>query len=431
MDRLEEQLRESMDRSAREAGQFRALGRGRLRRIRLLQSLFVLGSAGVMALVVLGAAWAMRNVSGPASAVPAQQAVGPETVYVLDFAPGGDATRSAILAVDVSDEAVRTLGSYSVGNDPDVALSPDGSRLYAVSRVLSGTDTRDTLSVIDTTTGSVIQEVPVPFLGWQGTTGFHITQKIAVSPDGAYVYVLVGSANDSLAPPQSLATFDVAQGSMLPDLAPLDGCGGGPTILPRSGSTAIVVCGQINEVRLIQSNKSGGIDSEQRLSLPRTGASVQDEFGNSRDVSFVSGAVLSPDGSELFAVTGDGRVFVVDVADQALTATIALPLPSDRLVATAQVAISPTGDQLILGLGPTRSWNPRVDMIFAVDTATWSKTSDKATPPFWAFAVARNGRLFTIDPDTGELTAVTLEAGVDAVPLGKFGDRPMAIYTRS
>lgn len=429
MDRLEEQLREVMARSALEADQFRPLSKRRLRRIRLLQSLFVFGSVSVIVAAILGVAWGVRIVSGPAPAVPVQQAAGPETLYVLDFAPGGDALHSALLALEVSDASVRTVRSYPLGNDPDVALSPDGSRLYAVSRVpVSDTNTRDTLSVIDSATGSVVQEVPVPF--WQGTTGRHITQKIAASPDGAYVYVLVGFVDDPIAPPQSLATFDVAQGAILSDLAPLDGCGGSPTILPRSGASVIVVCRQFNQVRFIQLAKSGGIESEQRLSLPGTGATVEDEFGNKRDVSFISGAVLSPSSEELYAVARDGRVFVVDVTAQALTGTIDLQLPADMLVGVPQVAISPDGEQIILGLGPARSWDAvRADTVFAVDIATWSKSSETPTAPFWAFAVAGTTQVFTIEPETGALASVDINEGVDAVSLGQFGDLPVAIYS--
>lgn len=358
----------------------------------------------------------------------------PQLLYVLDAAHGGNFQHGDVVAVQVGPTTSRVVATYPLGNDPDMAVSPDGTRLYGVATAprVSVTHSlfKNTLRVYDTATGNLIHEVVVP--DRQGTTGFHLIDKITVSPDGSRVYVLVGESDvpPREGVPQGLATFDTSNGVMLPDVAPLPGCVE-PTILPGAGLGVTVVCRRIDEVRFLQVSSAGGLASEQRVPLPRSGATVTDANGNTVDVSYISQAVLSPAGGMVYAVTRDGAVFVIDVGTQRVTREVQLPLPTGYVVAVPQVTLSPSGDELYLGLGAYLHGDlVHATVIFGVDTSTWQKITTQKTPAFSAFRVANDGsRIFTVNYKSPTLGEVGLRPVAGYTAFGTVASRPLTIFT--
>lgn len=431
MDGLEERLRGRLHEVSNEAGYPRPLEKKRLWRIRASQAVYAALAVVMVAGALAGAAWGL-GVGSQARQSPAAAPSSKQLVYIVDGAPNGEASEGEVLAVEANSTQFRVLTRYPLGSNIDVALSPDGTRLYGVSFVwLSETETESRIQVFDTTTGSAIQQLPLP--GWQGTTGFQLTEKIVVSPDGSRVFVLVGipAASSSQRPSQGLRTFDVASGTLLPDIAPLDGCGSAPTILPISGNEVTVVCREVNQVRFLRISDSGALVDDQRLTLPTSGATVADPNGNRFDVSYVSQAVLSPDGSKVYAVTRDGLVFVIDVSTKTLEKKTSLALPAGKYVAVPQVKVTPDGRELLLGLGtyPSANGALHADTILAVDTLTWTQTETVQTQPFSGFDVSRDGStIFTIDYDDPALRVVGVPpAQGGTASLGNVASRPQAI----
>jgi DNA-binding beta-propeller fold protein YncE len=421
MDELERQLRDALSGAGSRAGYPQSLKTERARRIRFRQALYVLLTTCLVTAGFVGIAFGLGLPSDSRRGAPAGPLPLPQRLYILDGAPRGLASEGEAVAVQENVNGVLSVERrYRLGAHPDIAISPDGSRLYGVAFVFLPDDkTASRLRVFDTDTGQLIEEVDVP--DYPGSTGFHTTQKIAVSRDGGRVYVVSGFPTE---PDRSvsLATFDVSSGSMLSNVAPLEGCNDWPTILPRSGREIIVVCPGASDVRFLQISDSGDIQAEQRLPLPTT------KEGNVQDGSSLSAAVLSPDTSKLYAVTIDGVAFLIDVALQTVTETLELPLPAGVRIGLSQVRISPDGGALFLGL------HAGVDALHArdiivVDTSSWKAVSTLETPLFSAFDVASDGsRIFTIDYDATSLEQVFVQTGLDLTALGNVASLPQAIY---
>lgn len=429
MDEIERRLRQTLDRASGQAGSPAPLGARRTRKIRGLQFLFGGAALALVVILIGGSVWAFSpRLTSSADDALAGATASTDRAYVIDGAPGGVASDGQVLALDPNTGAL--LARFEIGSDIDAALSPDGDRLYAVGYSWNGDDTRSVLQEFDTSTSERILQVPVPY--WQGTTGFHLTNKIAVSGDGSRVLILldVPSENPDSDGGQALATFDVSAGSMLSDVAPLPACGGGPSILPHGPDGVIVVCREVGEVRFLRIGDSGELLSSDALPLATTGATVTDEGGNVRRVGYVSEAVLSDDEATVFAVTRDGMVFAIDVASHAIVESVKLQLPDGQFVAVPQVRLAPGNHSLLIGVGAYPSSSAIVaDLILAFDTGTWNQVDSIEVEPFTALDVSPDGSaVYTINFDSRVMQRMSLPLGEGLSTVEDVAYRPQAIY---
>ncbi len=106
-------------------------------------------------------------------------------LYVLDTNNG--AVNSQIILVDPSTGVV--MRTYNTGYHPDMALSPDGTRLYVSStRDNAINKPRNVLETFDTVSGTVLSSVDNPdsFLSTVPAYG----TSMAMSPSGKYIYMM-------------------------------------------------------------------------------------------------------------------------------------------------------------------------------------------------------------------------------------------------
>src|SRR5208282_4718670 len=76
----------------------------------------------------------------------------PGWLYVLDPKPDAGGPGGRVWLIDP--ETAKVMGGIRTGDNPDFALSPDGSRLYVAS-ITEGDSSE--LAVIDTAQGAVLQ----------------------------------------------------------------------------------------------------------------------------------------------------------------------------------------------------------------------------------------------------------------------------------
>jgi DNA-binding beta-propeller fold protein YncE len=389
------------------------------RRILIAAAALVLAA---LALLLLVRAWPHRG-RGPATPPPTNPATTVnQTLYVMNQDSGA-------VALQVSGGSSQVLHRYRLGAQSDMALSPDGRRLYAAAFVwVSRTKSVSRFLVYDTGTGHLLTQLPLP--DWAQYTGF-LTDEIAVSPDGGRVYVLVYSQGKG-GKRFNIATFDVKTGSMLPRVAPLAGCKTPVSILPEAGDQLIVVCDAQDQVRFLDVSGSGGLAGQEELTVPPGPSSVRDTNGVLIGIPIVAQALLTSDGSTLYLVIQDGLIYQISVAQEAVERTIPLHLPGGDVIAIGKAMLSADDREMVLGLSSSYPGGDvaRADTLMVMDAATWRTLATIGTRPFTGFVTSTDGtQAFTINYGDPDVEGVELVVGGTTRTLGKAGMRPISIYT--
>jgi YVTN family beta-propeller protein len=222
-------------------------------------------------------------------------AVSPDSNYVYVPRHAVDEEDEDVIAViDTSTNTV--VATIVVGADPrDVAVSPDGARVY-----VSGFFPSE-VSVIDTATNTVIATIPV-------ASG--APSQVAVSPDGSRVYVAnLGG---------TMSVIDTATNTVTATI-PLANSADEMAISPDG--TRIYATHLFEDTVSVIDTASNTVTATISVSeLPRSVA-------------------VSPDGSRAYVVGGfgDGNVSVIDTATNTVTTTISLGSSGEG------VAFSPDG----------------------------------------------------------------------------------------
>jgi DNA-binding beta-propeller fold protein YncE len=328
-------------------------------------------------------------------------------LYVLDPAGGGTTTR--VLVVDLASRMViRTL---EAGYNPQLAVSPDGRRLYIADTRTDGRTASDRLRAVDTATWATVAEVAAPqrllYIVWG-------MPAMAVSPDGARLYVQKYSFGPSRPVEYWVDVFDTRTNAFLRERVDLPGCGYG-VLLPAAGPLA-TFCYESNDLRLVDPATAA---------LPGQAAPA-----GTRRVALtgpVAGAVAAA--GHVYAVTVTGQVHVVDAARGVLRQTVGLGAGSEGIwvVPHGKVAVSPDGAHLYVGVGtPDERSQGMASEIRDIDTRTWQQVGVlRPTARVYSFHVGQDGRhLFTASPWHESVAILDLTSGQEIGSLAGLGGTP-------
>jgi hypothetical protein len=166
-------------------------------------------------------------------------------LYVLDPKPNAGGPGGRVWLIDP--ETAKVMGSIRTGDNPDFALSPDGSRLYVAS--VTDADSSE-LAVIDTAQGVVLKSGVVG--GRAVTDGLPPFSTMAVSGDGLALRILIDAPKSPDSDALLLATFDTQAGEFLPGVVHLGNCGPGRFISYPAADHFDFLCPRTNRVRLIR-----------------------------------------------------------------------------------------------------------------------------------------------------------------------------------
>jgi DNA-binding beta-propeller fold protein YncE len=375
---------------------------------------FVGGLAGAVLATLLGGGLVAATLANrfaapePPSFHSLPVRTGPYThrLYVLDIRRAG-----RVVAVQPQGVSPQLNRSYPVGVQAQTTLSPDGSRLYALSFPPHGD--RQTMSTFDTGSGRLIHEAPIERLlppGW-GTEQYKIwpwNDGLVSSPEGGRLYFTGRSytkhqAHDSI----WLATYDTVAQRVLPEAARIPGCDL-RSIVPQDQGRVVVVCSrttgccyeaysETNDVRFLTIANDGSAAESDSIPLK-----PPERYDSSADGSGeLAWAVPSPDGRRIYAVTRIGRLFVIDVRDQTVDRVVDLDLVGSFEVTGQKVALSRDGGTLYVGTSDTDEVTRGVaGHIQSFDVSTWSRTGGVlARQPFFSLALGPGGDyLYAVSP---------------------------------
>jgi YVTN family beta-propeller protein len=293
-----------------------------------------------------------------------------------------DFGHSTTATVAVTVERI-VVAAIDVGDGPyDLALSPDGTRVYVTNAF------DDTVSVIDAATNTVTATIGVG----EGPTG------VAVSPDGATAYVT--GSNDTV-----VSVIDTATNTVTATITA--GSSTGAAVSP-DGATAYVV-EQFGDSVLVIDTATNTVTATIAVGADPTEVAV------------------SPDGSTVYVTNfGPDTVSVIDTATNTVTSTIAVGgSPLD-------VAVSPDGTLAYVTKGD--------GTVSVIDTATNTVIASVdvdadptgvAFSPDGATAYVTNrvdGTVSVIDTATSTVTA-TITVGVEPAKVAVSPDGTLAYVT--
>ncbi|MGI9075231.1 MAG: YncE family protein [Bryobacteraceae bacterium] len=342
-------------------------------------------------------------------------------LLVLDTNEFGD--EGQILLVDPQAGLIR--GKISTGVRPDFALSRDGTRLY----VTAGNAGMGSLSVYDTSTGTLAQVIELPD-HLQYTTVGPSYPLLAVSPDGRRVYIenmrMVSLGVDEY----KIATFDTLSGTLLPESAMLPACGPGRFISVGMGGWDFQMhCFFTNSVQSVKVTPSGSNAQTASLSLPENDSAVADPVV-AKVMKHVS-AVVPISNATLAAIRPDGAVWVTSDEGASFQPT-AITAREGRWVPMKSWPISPDNSTLYIGSAPLsqRSRN-LADDIAVVDTRTFQLiTTIQPGISFFSIALSGDGRhLYAVTPEQRSISVINTSSGRLEQTLSGIGQSPAFVLT--
>jgi DNA-binding beta-propeller fold protein YncE len=322
-----------------------------------------------LALVVVIATAFACAAAGSAGASPPLWVVNPEGSIVSFDVATGHQVGAAI-----------PLGGLPAG----LAITPDGSRVYAGSR--NGRD----VTVIDTAA-----HAPLTTIGLPGPA-----RQIAASPDSSTVYVTSEESDEKMT---AIATATDSARSL--DVGPSPGA----VAFTPDGKYAYVGIGP-NDVQVVETATGNTVGEPIEVMLvPRT-------------------IVVTPDGSTIYAIADDGWVSVINTSLRQVTKEFRVQLSASG------AAISPDGKRLYIVDGLEKS-------VAVVDTATNEEVGEPIPVPgiLGEIAISPDGKtayvaaaqtIEEIDLATDEVTGTIEESGVTSQFLLFAPDQsPIAAFT--
>jgi YVTN family beta-propeller protein len=268
--------------------------------------------------------------------------------------------------LQVIDTATNQLVSTNSASIIDVAVSPDGTRLYALS-----SDEDGTVEIIDAVTKQITASV--------GTQYYYPgAGRLRLSPDGTKAYVASGTSQILSVDTVAQSATVISLGHNVQDLA-----------ISPDGKRAYLV--QPYEER--ESTEILVMDTLTNNVV----ATINVQFFPDTSDSFIAG-VFSPDGRFLYLPEDyDGSILVIDTSTNVIAGTI-----RDDLV-PKDIAISPDGHFAYIshsGIG--------TNAISVIDLAARSVAASIALPhASRRLALTTDGsRLFAVNPDACSVTVV-------------------------
>jgi hypothetical protein len=326
-------------------------------------------------------------------------------LYVLDTNAGG--LNAQVLLIDTSTGAV--IKSYGTGFHPDMALSPDGARLYIASTRGRCGSPRSLLETYDASSGALISTVDNPD-SFQTTMAIY-GSTMAMAPSGRFIYFLKLHNTRGLTD-EYITAFDTVHNRFLKDHASLNTECNFIMLPTKVDLTLGVACSNSASLR--------------ELTLGDEAEPAKDILSPIKTKSSEKwGAVfLQPGEQKVAFVSASGSAFEIDRVSAAVhdlgTAPQAGPWIQRGLLPENQTAVYFSSGQ---GFRP---YPNREDTVTAVDPVTLALRGSIATSePFFTFEISKDGSLlYTVNPEQASIAVIDANTFREVQRLQPIGHTP-------
>lgn len=334
-------------------------------------------------------------------------------LYVLDpqSKSGGDGSRIWLL----DPETGKAMGSIRAGYQPDMALSPDGARLY----IVSGERETGELAVIDTGHGTV-QHVPFPdrilYTPWYAR--LPPFTSMTLSSDGKALRILGQRTFPPEKAESQVFTFDTLTGRFLPTTLNIGTCGDLANFVPASTAGQFdVLCDWDNTLHSVRLDSAYRETSNTVVKLP-----------GEAHCPAAAGFMMA-DKNRLALIRHDGTIDEMDRATQSFRPTeVTGKCAPPWVVSSLNWPRSPDGAKVYVGYGPPTPNNLATsERIKVFDTANWKQLGAVQTSaPFWSAAASEDGTIiYAMVPEQHRILVIDATTLEEKRVVG-VGKRPAA-----
>lgn len=381
------------------------------------------------------------------SARLAPSGVAPGWLYVVD--PNNGKRESEILVVDPSEG--RVVRSFKTDSRPEIALSPDGARLYIASTRYSedGNSSEGFLMVVNTKNGNVLSRVTNPDR-WLPTVPTS-SSMMKLSTDGRWLYFFK-HVDTREADTYYVATFDTKKNRFLTERIMLPGCVTARLVPVESRGQLAVACDGTRDVQFVKLSGKGAITGTKNIGseaiLSRISLSSR---GLSEPGRRMASILPSPDGATLTVIMGDGRYLKVDTQSHLVIQTAVIDAQARRAAPAGLTsasseqadwladswirwqtpATSPDNKKFYLGIGrlvQLRSGVQSFDRVMVFDSQSLGRlASIRTSQPFESFALsADGGHLYAISPEQAAIMVIDTVAQREVRSIYGVGTSPIS-----
>jgi hypothetical protein len=353
----------------------------------------------VVALFVAGLTFAWSRGLAPLRSGQPKEKPRAGWLYLVDSNNGQ--AKANVLLVDPDKGSV--VKTFKTDMNPDIAVSPDGSRLYIDSTYTDGAVDRDQLAIVDTSTGEVLHTVDNP-----NRVSYNVyppSSAMALSPNGRWLYVLKYETN-TVGPETAwywLETFDTQTRAFLPEKASLGACGWGRVSASTKQGFVQVICEKSDEVHLLNISDTGApMDSV----VPLKGQAGNQKTSNAQSnrVERIAGGFFLDD--QNITVMRDGRILKADAGKAAPTEVADAQVPVGKWIHS--LAVANNRNKMFVGLNETGSGRWAFREIETVNLNDSSRSDVvKLSRAFDYLILSRDGnQLYAVDAFGKALTVI-------------------------
>lgn len=317
-------------------------------------------------------------------------------------------------------EVIQTL---KTGYSPDLAVSPDGSRLYVAYTDFDSKEPRK-LSVVDTATGRFLETVDNPDAPkWDFSPPF---SSMAISANGKRLYVLGRRSLPPSTDVHFVSTFDTENRAFLSEVANVPNCPGSVLFPGKEPATVHVTCLGSNSVHTLEIGDDGALISRVALQVEETLLLLPDgrRFPHDGANTLKQISYSLSNGEYIYFTRAKGQLVKIDLEKKKIVSNNTKLPDGLKPLTVSPGVISPDGNRLFVPCSRGTAYE-----IVEYNTQTMRRQSSVAvSKKFLSIAMSPAGDyIYAAVPGDGEVLVIDTRT-MSQIAVWKLGGAPALLF---